>query len=172
MLDSAAIYRYTDLRPHELTQRLEHFPVAIAPWGDRMARISRSDWMGLVAEAFGKQLAEKSGAVLLPTTYLPITALPHPQSIPFRTDVVRGSWEDLLVGLGTAGFRLVCLISGHYAQGHEIVLAEVAEQVTRDQGLLVLAGTPLALLEDPDLLDHPGLWKLPNCSHPDPIWWI
>ncbi len=171
MLDSVPIYRYTDLRPHELTHRLEHFPVALAPWG-------ALEWHGphlpfgldgLVAEAFGEQLAEKSGAVLLPTTYLPITALPHPQSIPFRTDVVRGSWEDLLLGLGTAGFRLVCLISGHYAQGHEIVLAEVAEQVTRDQGLLVLAGTPLALLEDPDLLDHAGLWETSQllASRPD-----
>jgi creatinine amidohydrolase len=61
------------------------------------------------------------------------------------------------------------LISGHYAQGHEIVLAEVAEQVTRDQGLLVLAGTPLALLEDPDLLDHAGLWETSQllASRPD-----
>ena len=89
-----SIYRYTDLRPHELTHRLAQFPVAIAPW-------AALEWHGphlpfgldeLVAEAFGEQLAEKSGAVLLPTTYLPITALPHPQSIPFRTDVVRGSW--------------------------------------------------------------------------------
>ncbi|MEE9215959.1 MAG: creatininase family protein [Anaerolineales bacterium] len=166
-----SIYRYTDLRPNELTHRLEQYPVAIAPWG-------ALEWHGphlpfgldgLVAEAFGEHLAEKTGAILLPTTYLPITALPHAQSIPFRTDVVRGSWEDLLLGLGSAGFKLVCLISGHYAQGHEIVLSEVAEQVTRDQGPLVLAGTPLALLGDPALLDHAGLWETSQllASRPD-----
>ncbi len=155
------IHRYTDLRPHELTDRLERFPVAIAPWG-------ALEWLGphlpfgldgLVAEAFGEQLAARTGAVLLPTTYLPITPLPHPQSIPFRAEVVRGTWEDLFLGLGGAGFQLVCLISGHYAQGHEIVLAEVAEWITRERGARVLAGTPLALLDDTALLDHAGLWE-------------
>lgn len=155
------IHRYTDLRPHELSKRLARYPVAIAPWG-------ALEWHGphlpfgldgLVAEAFSEQLAATTGAVLLPTTYLPITALPHPQSIPFRAEVVRGTWEDLLFGLGAAGFQLVCLISGHYAQGHEIVLAEVAEWVTREHGARVLAGTPLALLDDPTLLDHAGLWE-------------
>ncbi len=155
------IHRYADLRPHELTDRLERFPVAIAPWG-------ALEWHGphlpfgldgLVAEAFSEQLAAKTGAVLLPTTYLPITALPHPQSIPFRAEAVRGTWEDLFLGLGAAGFQLVCLISGHYAQGHEIVLAEVAEWITRERGARVLAGTPLALLDDPALLDHAGFWE-------------
>ena len=155
------IHRYTDLRPHELTDRLERYPVAIAPWG-------ALEWHGphlpfgldgLVAEAFSEQLASRTGAVLLPTTYLPITALPHAQSIPFRAEVVRGAWQDLLLGLGAGGFQLVCLISGHYAQGHEIVLAEVAEWITRERGARVLAGTPLALLGDPALLDHAGLWE-------------
>lgn len=155
------IYRYTDLRPHELTERLESFPVAIAPWG-------ALEWHGphlpfgldgLVAEAFSEQLAARAGAVLLPTTYLPLTTLPHTQSIPFRAEVVRAAWEDLFLGLGAAGFQLVCLVSGHYAHGHEIVLAEVAERVTRERGPRVLAGTPLALLGDPSLLDHAGLWE-------------
>lgn len=73
--------------------------------------------------------------------------------------MVRGTWEDLFLGLGAAGFQLVCLISGHYAQGHEIVLAEVAEWITRERGARVLAGTPLALLDDPALLDHAGFWE-------------
>jgi creatinine amidohydrolase len=155
------IHRYTELRPDQLVRRLEAFPVAIAPWG-------ALEWHGphlpfgldgLVAEAFCERLAERTGAVLLPTTYLPITTLPHRLSISIRADVVREAWLDLFRELGRAGFRVICLVSGHYAQGHEIVLAHTAETVTRSGGPLVLAGTPLALLQEADLLDHAGLWE-------------
>lgn len=160
-------YRYAELRPDQLTKRLETYPVAIAPWG-------ALEWHGphlpfgldgLVAEAFCEQLAARTGAVLLPTTYLPITALPHPQSISIRTEVVRGTWQDLLSELGRAGFRLVCLVSGHYAQGHEIVLADLADEVSQRGAPLVLAGTPLALLGEPGLLDHAGRWETSQLLH-------
>jgi creatinine amidohydrolase len=163
----ASIYRYAELRPDQLINRLEKVPVAIVPWG-------ALEWHGphlpfgldgLVAESFSQELAARTGAVLLPTTYLPITALPHPQSISIRTEVVRGAWQDLLDGLGRAGFRLVCLVSGHYAQGHEIVLAEVADQLSQHSKTLVLAGTPLALLGDPGLLDHAGRWETSQLLH-------
>ena len=162
----ATIFRYAELRPDQLADRLEAYPVAIAPWG-------ALEWHGphlpfgldgLVADAFCEQLAGRIGAVLLPATYLPITALPHQHSISIRAEFVRGAWEDLLAGLGRAGFRLVCLVSGHYAQGHEIVLAEVADQVSSG-GPLVLAGTPLALLGDPGLLDHAGRWETSQLLH-------
>ncbi len=163
----ASIYRYAELRPDQLSNRLEKVPVAIVPWG-------ALEWHGphlpfgldgLVAESFSQELAARTGAVLLPTTYLPITALPHPQSISIRTEVVRGAWQDLLDGLGRAGFRLVCLVSGHYAQGHEIVLSEVADQLSQHGKALVLAGTPLALLSDPGLLDHAGRWETSQLLH-------
>jgi len=156
-----AVYRYAELRPAQLTRRLELYPVAIAPWG-------ALEWHGphlpfgldgLVAEAFSEKLAAQTGAILLPTTYLPITSLPHPQSISIRSENVRGVLRDLLEGLQGAGFRLICLVSGHYAQGHELILAEAAEELTRTGGPPVLAGTPLALLGDPSLLDHAGRWE-------------
>lgn len=161
------IYRYTDLRPTELTKRIERYPVAIAPWG-------ALEWHGphlpfgldgLVAEGFSELLAARTGGVLLPTSYLPVTSLPHPQSLSIRSENVRGTWQDLFTELGRAGFRLVCLVSGHYAQSHELVLAEVAEQVTRDGGPIVLAGTPLSLLGEPDLLDHAGRWETSQLLH-------
>jgi len=163
----ATIYRYAELRPDQLGHRLEAVPVAIVPWG-------ALEWHGphlpfgldgLVAESFSQELAARTGAVLLPTTYLPITALPHPQSISIRTEVVRGAWQDLLDGLGRAGFRVVCLVSGHYAQGHEIVLAEVADQFNQGGGPLTLAGAPLSLLQDPSLLDHAGGWETSQLLH-------
>ncbi|MGH2620866.1 MAG: creatininase family protein [Anaerolineales bacterium] len=155
------------MRPAQLSHRLEVVPVAIVPWG-------ALEWHGphlpfgldgLVAENFSQELAARTGAVLLPTTYLPITALPHPQSISIRTEVVRGAWHDLLRELGRAGFRVVCIVSGHYAQGHEIVLAEVADQFSQKGPTLAMAGTPLALLDDPGLLDHAGRWETSQLLH-------
>src|SRR3989337_1735559 len=114
----ATIHRYAELRPAQLSHRLELVPVAIVPWG-------ALEWHGphlpfgldgLVAEAFCERLAEGTRAVLLPTPSLPITALPHQLSISIRADVVREAWLDLFRELGRAGFRLVCLVSGHYAQ--------------------------------------------------------
>ncbi len=155
------LYRYAELNPEALAGRLNQRPIAVVPWG-------ALEWHGphlpfgldgLVAEAFAERLAARLEAVLLPSTYLPITALPHPQSISIHTDHVRGVWRDLLRGLGKAGFRLICLISGHYAQGHEIELAEAAAAATDEGAATILAATPLGLLERPALLDHAGRWE-------------
>jgi creatinine amidohydrolase len=156
-----SVFRYAELLPDQLAKRLAVCPVAIVPWG-------ALEWHGphlpfgldgLVAEGFAERLAARMGGVLLPTTYLPITALPHPQSLSFASGQVMGVWAELFEALSSAGFRLVCLISGHYAQGHELALVEAAEQAMSRGRLLVLAGTPLALLNDADLLDHAGRWE-------------
>lgn len=155
------VYRYTELLPRELAERLATVPAAIAPWG-------ALEWHGphlplgldgLVAEAFCERLAAATGALLLPATYLPITALPHPHSISTPASTVIDVWGSLFEALGKVGVRLVCLVSGHYAQGHELTLLEIAEKAARSSGPLVLAGTPLSVLGDPHLLDHAGRWE-------------
>src|SRR5262249_5366840 len=56
------------------------------------------------------------------------------------------------------GFKGVHLITGHYAQGHEVVLYDIAEKLT-SEGFPVVASSPLEVLEDEDLLDHAGKWE-------------
>lgn len=157
----ADIFRYTELKPAALSERLATKPVAIVPWG-------ALEWHGahlplgldgLVAEAFSERLAQSSGAVLLPTFYLPITSLPHSHSLSLPTETVRKVWQGLFDELARAGFHLICLVSGHYAQAHEWVLTEIAESFTRSGQSRVLAGTPLSLLEKPELLDHAGRYE-------------
>ncbi len=157
----SSIHLYAELLPDEMAERLSAFPVAIMPWG-------ALEWHGphlpfgldgIVAEGFSRSLASRTGAVLLPTTYLPITALPHPQSLSINSEQVAGVWRDAFSNLHRAGFKLICLVSGHYAQGHEIALMDAAEVAIRAGAPVVLAGSPLALLEDPALLDHAGKWE-------------
>lgn len=151
--------RYAELRPDELGTALKENPLAICPWG-------ALEWHGahlplgldgLVAEAFCERLAEATGGVLLPGMWLPITALPHAHSISIATATVRAVWRDLLDELARVGFRTVCLVTGHYAQGHEWEMYAVCrEAMLRHQGLRVIAASPLELMLSEELLDHAG----------------
>jgi creatinine amidohydrolase len=151
---------YVALRPEQLAEKLAAAPVAYVPWG-------ALEWHsthlplgldGLVAEAIAERAVERTGGVMLPVMYLPITTLPHQFSIAFRAATVQAVLEDLLAELARVGFRVVVLLSGHYAQGHELVLMDVAERAIEQHGLLVLATPPLALLGE-DYLDHAGRWE-------------
>jgi creatinine amidohydrolase len=154
--------RYAELLPDELEKTWGERPIAYCAWG-------ALEWHGphlplgldgLVAERFTERLAGQMGGVMLPTMWLPITTLPRAGSLSIHTDIVKGIWRDLLNELHRAGARVVCLISGHYAQGHEIELYNSAkEAMLAHSDLFVLAATPLEPLQDGRYLDHAGRWE-------------
>ncbi len=154
--------RYAELTPDELERAWNDCPVACCAWG-------ALEWHGahlplgldgLVAESFTERLADRVGAVLLPTVWLPVTALPHKFSISIHTGIVKGIWRDLLNELYKSGARVICFVTGHYAQGHELELYNVSMDAMREHSdFLVLAATPLELLGRPDYLDHAGRWE-------------
>jgi creatinine amidohydrolase len=156
------LHRYAELLPEELEGIWRDRPAAYCAWG-------ALEWHGphlplgldgLVAERFAERLAEQVGGVLLPTMWLPITALPHDYSLSIRAEGVKGIWRDLLDGLHRAGARVICLISGHYAQGHEIELYHASvDAMHAHPNLRVLSATPLELLGRDDYLDHAGRWE-------------
>jgi len=162
--------RYAELRPEQLAARIDAAPIAFVPWG-------ALEWHsvhlptgldGIVAEHFSERAVERTGGVVLPTMYLPITALPHRFSISFRADTVRAVLDDLFAELARVGFKVVFLLSGHYAQGHELVLIDAAERALGEHGLLVLVTPPLALVGE-HYLDHAGRWETAQllASRPD-----
>lgn len=154
--------RYAELRPDELDQAWSERPLAIIAWG-------ALEWHGphlplgldgIIAEHFAEQLAEKTHGVLLPPCWMPITTLPHPASLQIRTEAFRMLVDDLLEGLYVAGARVVCIVTGHYAQGHEIEMYEAAiRAMDGHAGYRVLAATPLEVLGDESLLDHAARWE-------------
>jgi creatinine amidohydrolase len=114
---------------------------------------------GIVADRFAETLASRIDGILLPTCWLPITTLPHPLSLSVSTLTLRGILDETLAGLATAGAQQVLIISGHYAQGHEIELYDAALRAHRTHPQLrVHAATPLELLGD-DFLDHAGRYE-------------
>ena len=153
-------WSYAHLRPDELEQRSMARPVAIVPWG-------ALEWHsvhlpvgldGLVAESIAGRLGERLGAMVLPPFYLPITPLPHRFSIGFSSDLVKRVVEELLAELARIDYRVVVLLSGHYAQAHELVMMAVAEEAWEKYRIRVLATPPLAVLDE-DMLDHAGHWE-------------
>lgn len=156
----AESYRYAELRPDQIETSLAAAPIAYVPWG-------ALEWHsvhlpvgldGIVADCFAERAVERTGGLLLPVMYLPITALPHRFSISFRATTVRAMLDELFAELARIGFKIVILLSGHYAQGHELVLMDAAQHAIAQHGLLVLATPPLALLGE-DYLDHAGRWE-------------
>lgn len=156
----AAYGNYHELRPHELEAIMRDYPVAYVPWG-------ALEWHGphlpfgldgITAEMFAQRCVERSGGVLLPTTWWPITALPHRHSLSVESSVVRKLLDQILAGLATAGWRVIVLLSGHYAQGHELVLMQAAEDAMARYNVLVLAVPPLAMVDE-EMLDHAALWE-------------
>lgn len=148
---------YSELLPIQLTALWAEGAPAIVPWG-------ALEWHGghlplgldgIVAEWFAGQLAERINGVLLPGVWLPMTTLPHKLSIPVKTETFRLLLDDLLQALFESGARKICIVTGHYAQGHQIEMSEAAlRSIDDNPGLLVLCATPLELLADEHLLDH------------------
>jgi creatinine amidohydrolase len=152
--------RYAELRPAELEAIVAAAPVAYVPWG-------ALEWHGphlpfgldgFTAEAVAERAARRSGGVLLPTTWWPITALPHRFSLSIHSQVIQALWDGIFAELARVGFHVVVLLSGHYAHGHELVLMDAAEHAIAAHGLLVLAVPPLALVDE-EMLDHAAHWE-------------
>jgi creatinine amidohydrolase len=160
MTDTSAWGRYAELRPNQLAAIVAETPVAFLPWG-------ALEWHGphlpfgvdgFTAEAVCERVARRTGGVVLPTTWWPITALPHRFSLSIQSDVVQALWDGIFTELARVGFRLVVVLSGHYAQGHELVLMDAAEQAMARHKLMVLAVPPLALVDE-EMLDHAAHWE-------------
>ena len=157
---SASWGRYTELHPTQIEAILADAAVAYLPWG-------ALEWHGahlpfgvdgFTAEALAERVARRAGGVLLPTTWWPITALPHRFSLSIPSDVMQALWDAIFSELARAGFRLAVVITGHYAQGHELVLMDAAESAMARYNLLVLAIPPLALVDE-QMLDHAAHWE-------------
>jgi len=160
MTDAPQWGRYTELRPTELEAIVAAAPVAYVPWG-------ALEWHGphlpfgldgFTAEAVAERAVRRTGGVLLPTTWWPITALPHRFSLSIHSQVIQSLWDGIFAELARAGFRVAVLLSGHYAQGHELVLMDAAEYAITAHNLLALAVPPLALVDE-EMLDHAAHWE-------------
>ncbi len=153
--------RYAESFPDALAEELARCPVLYLALG-------ALEWHGehlplgldgIVAEAFVERLAQRLGGVVLPSIWLPITTLPHPFSLDVRPATATAIWTDCVSMASKLGARVLCLVSGHYAQGHMVELQRLARDASSSGGVVVLAATPLEFIEDDALLDHAGRYE-------------
>jgi creatinine amidohydrolase len=154
--------RYAEAFPDTLAAELARCPVLYVALG---ALEWHGDHLplgldGIVAEAFAQRLAERVGGVVLPPVWLPMTTLPHPMSLQVRTETAIAVWTDVVGMARKLEARVLCLVTGHYAQGHMVELQSLAlAAMAADPRLAVLAATPLEVLERDELLDHAARYE-------------
>ena len=151
---------YTELHPDTMEQIIAQHPVAIVPWGALEWHGSHLPlgMDGIAAQYVADQLVRCTGGVLLPMMWWPMTTLPHRFSLQIATSTMHVLIDDMLASLAKAGFRYVVLLSGHYAQGHEIELMNIARMAPERHGITVLTMPPGAVIDE-DYLDHAGRWE-------------
>lgn len=114
----------------------------------------------MLADHFGRVLAEKVEGVCLPTIWLPITTLPHVASQSIQTETLRAILDDVIASLVMSGARKIAFITGHCAQGHLAELYEAALRGMDDhEGVLIFAGAQLQVLNRPETMDHAGRYE-------------
>ncbi|MBX0326999.1 creatininase family protein [Oscillochloris sp. ZM17-4] len=152
--------RYFELRPADLAAICDKVPVAYLPWG-------ALEWHGphlplgldgVVAEAVASRAIRRTGGVLLPTTWWPAGALPHPSSLSAAGASLGDLLDGLFAQLAAAGWRVAVIVSGHHGHAHELAMIDAAERAISRHGLLALAVPPLALVDE-TMLDHAALWE-------------
>ncbi|NNJ09525.1 creatininase family protein [Chloroflexales bacterium ZM16-3] len=160
MGDTPVWGRYFELRPAELAAIRSKVPVAYLPWG-------ALEWHGphlplgldgIVAEAVASRAIRRTGGVLMPTTWWPAGALPHPDSLSAAGASLGGLLDGLFDQVAAAGWRVAVVASGHYGHAHELAMIDAAERAITRHGLLALAVPPLALVDEA-MLDHAALWE-------------
>jgi creatinine amidohydrolase len=160
MADLPAWGRYAELRPEQIDAVMAAAPIAYVPWG-------ALEWHGphlpfgtegYIAEAVAERAAQRTGGVVLPATWGPITALPHRLSLSIRSEIIHELWDALFAELARAGFQTVVVLTGHNAPGHSLLLMDAAEHAIATYGICVLAVPPLALVDE-QMADHAGHWE-------------
>ncbi len=152
--------RYVELRPTDLAAIRSEVPAVYLPWG-------ALEWHGphlplgmdgIIAEAVADRVIRRTGGVLMPTTWWPAGALPHPDSLSAAGASLSTLLNNIFAQLASAGWRVAVLVSGHSGHIHELIMITAAERAITRHGLLAMVVPPLALVDE-SMLDHAGIWE-------------
>lgn len=113
-----------------------------------------------LANTFARRLAYEVNGVAYPPLWTAMTTLPHRFSLQVGPGTFQAVVRQTVQGLIASGFKKVFIVTGHYAQGQEITLYDLAESLmAQNPGTAILASSPLEILEEDWLLDHAGRFE-------------
>jgi creatinine amidohydrolase len=154
--------RLEELFPTELEARLAEMPVLLIPVGT-------IEWHGhhlplgldfLKADALAEAASERCGAVIAPPTWLAAGGVPFPHTLKLPGALVEPLLTEAVGHFTEDGFRVVCLVNGHYGLENTLATKRAAANAMRRADATVLAVADYELLiEEGARGDHAGEWE-------------
>jgi len=162
--------------PHQIEETLVQTPLAYIPWGalewhGRHLAIGND---GIKAAALCDRIAEKTGGVVLPPVYAAYSTMKragYRHALEMEETTVQALAYDLLRGLEAEGFRVVVILTGHYASRHVAALEEVVEEFGKGKEIRVWVLPEYEVVTDLGYEgDHAGKWETSILMHLRPEW--
>jgi creatinine amidohydrolase len=156
------VSRLEELFPTELEARLAEIPALLMPVGT-------IEWHGhhlplgldiLKADALAQAASERCAAVVAPPTWLAAGGVPFPHTLRLSGALVEPLLTEAVVHFAEDGFRVVCLVNGHYGLENTLATKRAAATAMRRSDATVLAVADYELLiEEGARGDHAGEWE-------------
>ncbi len=153
------LWRLETLFPEEMAARLRTCPILVLPFGT-------IEWHshhlplgldGLVAQAIGEGIAERSEAVLAPVSYWAADGVPFPYTLRLSSAQI----EPLLVAtfeqFAAMGFQVIVAFTGHFGLEQTLALKRAALTVMDRSSATVLPLTEYDVVTDLYVGDHAAL---------------
>jgi creatinine amidohydrolase len=154
--------RLEELFPTELEARLAETPALLLPVGT-------IEWHGhhlplgldlLKADALAQAASERCGAVVAPPTWLAAGGVTFPHTLKLSGALVEPLLTEAVVHFAEDGFRVVCLVNGHYGLENTLATKRAAANAMQRSAATVLAVADYELLiEEGARGDHAGEWE-------------
>src|SRR5918994_6091827 len=154
--------RLEELFPTELEACLAKMPALLIPVGT-------IGWHGhhlplgldvLKADALAEAASERCGAVIAPPTWLAAGGVPFPHTLKLPAALVEPLLTEAVGHFTEDGFRVVCLVNGHYGLENTLATKRAAANAMRRADATVLAVADYELLiEEGARGDHAGEWE-------------
>ena len=156
-------FRYEEMLPHELEERVAQFPVAYCPFGSL-------EWHGrhlplgndtLKAYHLLLLTAKRYGGVVVPPTYWGILGKWKDWTMPdFGQDLVDRLYTGIFEGLVDVGFRVVIGVTGHDVDPQKAAIEKGVAAIRasgKAAGLAMMEGDWYDLTDD--RMDHAAHWE-------------
>jgi creatinine amidohydrolase len=154
------VYRLETLFPQEIAGRLEARPILVLPFGT-------IEWHshhlplgldGIVAEALGERIADRSDAVLCPVSYWAVGGVPYPYTLNLPVAVIEPLLVTVFEQFAAMGFRVLVPFTGHFGLEQTLTLKRAAVAVMRRSPVTILPLTEYDLTTDAGYKgDHAGI---------------
>jgi creatinine amidohydrolase len=154
--------RLEELFPSELEARLADVPALLVPVGT-------IEWHGhhlplgldlLKSRAVAEAAAQKCGALVAPPAWLAAGGVPFPHTLRLPGSLIQPLLTEAVVQLAEDGFRVVCLVNGHYGLENTLATKRAAAEAMHRTSATVLAVADYELLiEEGARGDHAGEWE-------------